>query len=64
MLNERRHLQGHAAGRFMGDFNTLTDVSKHCRAAPRHIARANGREADGARDAFASVAFTTGPRSP
>ncbi len=47
----------------MGDFNTLTDVSKHCRMLPDDIPRANGREADGARDAFASVAFTTVDRA-
>ena len=43
----------------MGDFNTLTDISKHRRMFADDIARTDGGEANGARNAFAGMTFTT-----
>ena len=47
----------------MGDLDTFANISKHRRMLPDDIPRADGGEANGARDAFASVAFTAVDRA-
>ena len=49
--------EGHAAGRFVGDFYSLAFGGKQCGVVTHHVAAAYGGKAYGLRVARAGVAF-------